>query len=47
MQEFVLLPFNHGKGSKVPFHSFPKPHQVCFLKQRLNVDVWNTLWKAK
>jgi hypothetical protein len=31
--------FNHGKGSKVPFHSCPEPHQVPFLKQRLGVDV--------
>jgi hypothetical protein len=30
---------NHGKGSKVPFHSCPKPHQVPFLKQRLGVEV--------
>ncbi len=29
--------FNHGKGSKVPFHSCPKPHQVFFFKQRLSV----------
>jgi hypothetical protein len=27
-----LTSFNHGKGSKVPFHSCPKPHQVPFLK---------------
>jgi hypothetical protein len=25
--------FNHGKGSKVPFHSCPKPHHVPFLEQ--------------
>jgi hypothetical protein len=31
--------FNHGKGSKVPFHSCPKPHQVPFLKQGLGVDI--------
>jgi hypothetical protein len=29
--------FNHGKGSKVPFHSCPKPHQVPFLNKDL---VW-------
>jgi hypothetical protein len=32
--------FNHGKGSKIPFHSCPKPHQIHFLKQRLIVKVW-------
>jgi len=26
--------FNHGKGSKVPFHSCPKPHQVPFCQTR-------------
>jgi hypothetical protein len=26
--------FNHGKGSKIPFHSCPKPHQVPFLKTK-------------
>jgi hypothetical protein len=39
--------FNHKKGSKVPFHSFPKPHQVPFFKQGLGVEVWDTPWKAK
>jgi hypothetical protein len=27
--------FNHGKDSKVPFHSCPKPHQVLVFKQGL------------
>jgi hypothetical protein len=31
--------FNHGKGSKVPFHSCPKPHQIPFLKQGLSLEV--------
>jgi len=26
------ISFNHGKGSKVPFHSCLKPHQVLFFK---------------
>ncbi len=26
--------FNHGKGSKVPFHSCSKPHQVLFSQTR-------------
>jgi hypothetical protein len=39
--------FNHGKGSKVPFHSCSKPHQVPFLKQGLAVEVWDMPWKAK
>jgi hypothetical protein len=39
--------FNHGKGSKVPFHSCPKPHQVPFLKQGLGVDFRDTPWTAK
>jgi hypothetical protein len=39
--------FNHGKGSKVPFHSCPKPHQIPFLKQRLGVEVRDTPWRAK
>jgi len=39
--------FNHGKGSKVPFHSCPKPHQVPFFKQRFGVEVRDTPWKAK
>jgi len=39
--------FNHGKGSKVPFHSCPKPHQVPFLKQGLGVEVQDTPWRAK
>jgi hypothetical protein len=39
--------FNHGKGSKIPFHSCPKPHQVSFFKQRLGVEVWVTPWRAK
>jgi len=39
--------FNHGKGSKIPFHSCPKPHQVPFFKQRLGVEVWVTPWRAK
>jgi hypothetical protein len=42
-----LISFNHGKGSKVPFHSCPKPHQVPFLKQGLGVEVQNTAWMAK
>jgi hypothetical protein len=29
-----LTSFNHGKGSKVPFHSCPKPHQVPFSQIR-------------
>jgi hypothetical protein len=37
--KFVLLSFNHRKGSKVPFHSCPKPHQVHFFKQGLGVNV--------
>jgi hypothetical protein len=39
--------FNHGKGSKVPFHSCPNPHQVPFLKQGLGVEVRDTPWRAK
>jgi len=39
--------FNHGKGSKFPFHSCPKPHQVPFLKQGLGVEVQDTPWRAK
>jgi hypothetical protein len=39
--------FNHGKGSKVPFHSCPKPHQVLFLKQGFGVEVRNMPWRAK
>jgi hypothetical protein len=39
--------FNHGKGSKVPFHSCRKPHQVLFFKQGLGVKVWDTPWRAK
>jgi len=39
--------FNHGKGSKVPFHPCPKPHQVSFLKQGLGVEVWDMPWRAK
>jgi len=39
--------FNHGKGSKIPFHSCPKPHQVPFFKQGLRVEVWVTPWRAK
>jgi len=27
--------FNHGKGSKVPFYSCPKPHQVPFSQTRI------------
>jgi hypothetical protein len=42
-----LTSFNHGKGSKVPFHSCPKPHQVLFLKQGLGVEVRDTPWRAK
>jgi hypothetical protein len=37
-----LTSFNQGKGSKIPFHSCPKPHQVPFLKQRLSVEVRDT-----
>jgi len=39
--------FNHGKGSKGPFHSCPNPHQILFLKQGLGVEVWDTPWRAK
>jgi hypothetical protein len=39
--------FNHGKGSKVPFHSCPKPHQIHFLKQGLGVEVQDMPWRAK
>ncbi len=39
--------FNHGKGSKVPFHSCLKTHQIPFLKQGLGVKVRDTPWKAK
>ncbi len=39
--------FNHGKGSKVPFHSCIKPHQVPSLKQGLGVDIQDTPWRAK
>jgi Pyruvate/2-oxoacid:ferredoxin oxidoreductase delta subunit len=39
--------FNHGKGSKISFHSCPKPHQVPFFKQGLGVEVWDTPWRAK
>jgi hypothetical protein len=39
--------FNHGKGSKVPFHSCPKPHLVPFPKQKLGVEVRDTPWKGK
>jgi hypothetical protein len=39
--------FNHGKGSKFPFHSCPKPHQVPFLKQGLGVEVRDMPWRAK
>jgi hypothetical protein len=39
--------FNYGKGSKVPFHSCPKPHRIPFLKQGLSVEVQDTPWKAK
>jgi hypothetical protein len=42
-----LNSFNHGKGSKVPFHSSPKPHQVPFLKQGLGVEVRDTSCRAK
>jgi hypothetical protein len=31
---------NHGKGSKVPFHSRPKPHQVPFSNKDL-------VWRSK
>jgi hypothetical protein len=34
--------FNHGKGSKVQFHSCPKPYQVRFLKQGFCMP-----WRAK
>jgi hypothetical protein len=27
--------FNQGKGSKVPFHSYPKPHQILFPQTRI------------
>jgi hypothetical protein len=30
--EICPTSFNHEKGSKIPFHSCPKPHQVPFLK---------------
>ncbi len=26
--------FNHGKGSKVPFHACPKPHQIFFSQTK-------------
>jgi hypothetical protein len=39
--------FNHGKGSKIPFHSCPKPHQIPFVKQRLGVEVQDMPWRAK
>jgi len=39
--------FNHGKGSKIPFHSCPKAHQVPFFKQGLGVEVWVTPWREK
>jgi len=39
--------FNNGKGSKVPFHSCPKPRQVPFLKQGFGVEVGDMPWKAK
>ncbi len=39
--------FNHGKGSKIPFHSCPKPQQVTFLKQGLSVEVQDMPWRAK
>jgi hypothetical protein len=39
--------FNHGEGSKVSFHSCPKPHQIPFLKQGLGVEVHDTLWRGK
>jgi hypothetical protein len=42
-----LTSFNHAKGSKVPFHSCPKPHQVPFFKQGLGVDFWDMPWRAK
>jgi len=42
-----LISFNHGKGSKIPFHSYPRPHQVPFLKQGLGVEVQNIAWRAK
>jgi hypothetical protein len=38
--------FNHGKGSKVPFDSCPKNHQVHFLKHGLGAEVWDTPWRA-
>jgi hypothetical protein len=39
--------FNHGKGSKVPFHSCPKPHQIPFFKQKFGVEVRDMPWKVK
>ncbi len=39
--------FNHGKGSKVSFHSYPEPHRVHFFKQRFGVKVQDTPWRAK
>jgi len=42
-----LTSFNHGKGSKVSFHSCPKPHQVPFLKQGFGVEVQDMPWKTK
>jgi hypothetical protein len=41
------ISFNHGEGSKVPFHSCPRPHQVPFLKYGLGVDIRDTPWRAK
>jgi len=32
--------FNDGKGSKVPFHSCPKPHQVPFSNKDLVWKSW-------
>jgi hypothetical protein len=37
----------HEKGSKVPFHSCAKPHQVPFFKQGFGVEVQDTPWRAK
>jgi hypothetical protein len=44
---FCPTSLNDGKGSKVPFHSYPKPHQVPFFKQGLGVEVQDMPWRAK
>jgi hypothetical protein len=49
-QIIVLIlrePLGIALGSKVPFHSSPKPHHVPFLKQGLDVDIRDVPWRAK